>query len=1041
MSTDHNRIKVADLEKNQPNKILTTNTSGELEFSDINNTLDCTVPGKVLDARQGKVLQDNKVDKVTGKSLLSDTEITRLGTLSNYTHPVNHAPSIIIQDINNRFVTDAEKATWNAKQANITAGTSTQYYRGDKTWQTLNKTAVGLANTDNTADAAKNVFSATKLTTPRTINGTAFDGTANITIADSTKEPSIASGTTAQYLRGDKTWQALNKTAVGLANADNTADAAKNVLSATKLTTPRSINGTAFDGTANITINAVDSTPRIPVSEKGVANGVATLDSSGIILTTQLPSYVDDVLEFTNLAGFPATGETGKIYVANDTNKTYRWSGTAYIFITSGAVDSVAGKTGVVTLTKSDVGLANTDNTADAAKNVLSATKLTTPRSINGTAFDGTANITIADSTKEPSIATGTTAQYLRGDKTWQALDKTAVGLANVDNTSDLNKPVSTATQAAFNLKANLVSPNLTGVPTAPTATVGTNTTQIATTAFVLANTSMPDASSTIKGKVKLAGDLGGTADLPTVPGLATKANLVSPVLTGTPTAPTATAGTNTTQIATTAFVLANATTIPTGTISQYYRGDKSWQTLDKTAIGLNLVDNTSDANKPISTATQTAINGKLNKTGPDTFSGQLTVNSLVANDSGLKLDKLFNSSGLQSSSLGYYAKESSSIYSMVTDSQGNVYVGLRNGDIKKVTAQNVSSVFGTNASFGQSAARMIIDANGNIYVSNSLGRTITKTTPDGVTSLIATLPIQIIASYMGIAANGDIYYTSGNHQANENQEYSVGSPNLFKLTQAGVISVVATFPSVPTVPIVTSTCVFLNKNNYNSPDIYKVEFDGSYSTFVPGVNIVGAVFGMIDPAGNYLYYSNMLNNYIYKINIQTAQVSIINIGHKSFAPGCVDENGIAYFSQYNSTGATTVDQNGIVSSIYGGGNANPFIVSGKNKNIFLVTDIGVNKVVTPTAPEKKVLKVDYVGKVVKTAYLEDIPYVKADANGNPITNNVSINAKSYNLSALNIPPSSRTDTGTPGEIRITSSAIYVCIATNTWLRSVLSTW
>jgi hypothetical protein len=119
MSIDHNRIKVADLEKGAQNQILVTKTNGELEFSDINNTLDCTVPGKVLDARQGKVLQDNKVDKVTGKSLLSDTEITRLGTLSNYTHPVNHPPSVITQDPNNRFVTDAEKATWNAKQSSL----------------------------------------------------------------------------------------------------------------------------------------------------------------------------------------------------------------------------------------------------------------------------------------------------------------------------------------------------------------------------------------------------------------------------------------------------------------------------------------------------------------------------------------------------------------------------------------------------------------------------------------------------------------------------------------------------------------------------------------------------------------------------------------------------------------------------------------------------------------------------------------------------------------------------------------------------------
>ena len=62
---------------------------------------------------------------------------------------------------------------------------------------------------------------------------------------------------------------------------------------------------------------------------------------------------------------------------------------------------------------------------------------------------------------------------------------KTQVGLGNVDNTSDANKPVSTATQTALNLKANLASPTFTGIPEAPTASVGTNSTQVATTAFV----------------------------------------------------------------------------------------------------------------------------------------------------------------------------------------------------------------------------------------------------------------------------------------------------------------------------------------------------------------------------------------------------------------------------------------------------------------------------------------------------------------------------------------------------------------------------
>lgn len=92
-----------------------------------------------------------------------------------------------------------------------------------------------------------------------------------------------------------------------------------------------------------------------------------------------------------------------------------------------------------------------------------------------------------SDTSREPFITAGTTAQYRRGDKSWQTLDKTAVGLSNVDNTSDANKPVSTATQTALNLKAPLANPVFTGDPQAPTPTTADNDTSIATTAFVKA--------------------------------------------------------------------------------------------------------------------------------------------------------------------------------------------------------------------------------------------------------------------------------------------------------------------------------------------------------------------------------------------------------------------------------------------------------------------------------------------------------------------------------------------------------------------------
>ena len=114
-------------------------------------------------------------------------------------------------------------------------------------------------------------------------------------------------------------------------------------------------------------------------ANRGTANGYASLDGSGLVPSTQLPSYVDDVLEYANLAGFPATGATGKIYVAIDTNKTYRWSGSAYIYITSGAVDSVAGRTGVVSLTSSDVGLSNVENKSSATiRSEISSSNVTT---------------------------------------------------------------------------------------------------------------------------------------------------------------------------------------------------------------------------------------------------------------------------------------------------------------------------------------------------------------------------------------------------------------------------------------------------------------------------------------------------------------------------------------------------------------------------------------------------------------------------------------------------------------------------------------
>ena len=133
------------------------------------------------------------------------------------------------------------------------------------------------------------------------------------------------------------------------------------------------------------------------VSEKGSANGYAGLDSVGLVPAAQLPSYVDDVLEFANMASFPNPGEPNKIYIALDTHRTYRWTGSTYGELVAGVILGETSTTAyrgdkgkaaydhslVVTgnphqVTKADVGLGDVENNnpADAPISTAVATAL-----------------------------------------------------------------------------------------------------------------------------------------------------------------------------------------------------------------------------------------------------------------------------------------------------------------------------------------------------------------------------------------------------------------------------------------------------------------------------------------------------------------------------------------------------------------------------------------------------------------------------------------------------------------------------------------
>ena len=266
-----------------------------------------------------------------------------------------------------------------------------------------------------------------------------------------------------------------------------------NATTATKLATARTINGVLFDGSADITV--ADST-KIPTSQKGAANGVASLDGSGKVPAAQLPSYVDDVIE---AAALPTTGETGKIYIKTGDNTVWRWTGSAYVEISVGT------------------------GTADAA------TKLATARTIGGVSFNGTANINLpgvnaaGNQSTTGNAATATSAVSVTGTQAGAITANTAK-VSNVStnlsyttatttgtvNSSDgTNATIPAATTALAGLMTNADKTKLNGVATGAQVNVATNLSATAgTTAGPTINSStgtnvvIPSASATASGVV-----------------------------------------------------------------------------------------------------------------------------------------------------------------------------------------------------------------------------------------------------------------------------------------------------------------------------------------------------------------------------------------------------------------------------------------------------------------------------------------------------------------------------------------------------------
>lgn len=227
------------------------------------------------------------------------------------------------------------------------------------------------------------------------------------------------------------------------------------------------------------------------IDSKGAPNGLASLNESGIIPSAQLPSYVDDVIEVDTFSDLPGTGESGKIYIVQDTNLTYRWSGTGYVEISKslalGETSSTAypGDKGKATTDKlnriPDKLITDTVNvnqsTTEAVlnfttyrqeaqqvgRNTLTITSATISQaglmsSSDKTKLDGLkdqAGITSDIDAVQTNLET-----HINNKSNPHEVTKDQVGLDQVDNTSDANKPISTATQNALNDKFSATEGN-----------------------------------------------------------------------------------------------------------------------------------------------------------------------------------------------------------------------------------------------------------------------------------------------------------------------------------------------------------------------------------------------------------------------------------------------------------------------------------------------------------------------------------------------------------------------------------------------------
>ena len=466
---------IGDIEKDVTNHIADKNNPHEVNklqvgLGNVDNTSDINKPVSIA--------QQAALDKLKSdlESIIGSTGTDLSAHLKDFDNPHKVTKDQVgLGKVDNtadleKPVSVATQEAINAVQSNLDkTNISLENHIADKkNPHEVTKEQVGLGNVDNTSDLDKPVshyqqdaLDELERRLQGSIDGSGSDLSAHIS----------------DYNNPHK----VTKDQVGLGNVNNTADKDKPISDATQKaldsikTETNTIIETHIADKNNphevtkeqIGLGEVTNDAQVKRSEMGVAGGVATLNQEGKVPSSQLPSFVDDVIEVDSYDNLPTTGEAGKIYVTKDTNLTYRWSGSRYIEISAslalGETSSTAypGDKGKETtdkvnthvadlnnphqVTKEQVGLGNVNNTSDLDKPVSNATQ------------------ELVDNTKkelEDLITSneGGLDNHIEDYNNPHKVTKDQVGLGNVDNTSDKDKPLSDAAKEAINEVKTLIT-------------------------------------------------------------------------------------------------------------------------------------------------------------------------------------------------------------------------------------------------------------------------------------------------------------------------------------------------------------------------------------------------------------------------------------------------------------------------------------------------------------------------------------------------------------------------------------------------------